>query len=169
MSTSLMVFTGVAVAWAGGFIMLWCYGQDWFLDLDLFGRSMREVFAVNPLNLSIAVWVGFLALFGIATDDGVVMATYLRQSFKDRKPESAEAVREAVVLAGTRRVRPCLMTSATTLLALLPVITSSGRGAEVMLPMAIPSFGGMALALMSMFIVPVLWSWREERALANRT
>jgi len=70
-----------------------------------------------------------------------------------------------VVVAGSRRVRPCLMTSATTMLALLPVMTSSGKGADVMLPMAIPSFGGMMLALMTMFIVPVLWSWREERKL----
>jgi len=165
MSTSLIVFSGVAVAWAGGFIMLWCYGQDWFLDIEMFGRSMREVFAVSPYNLSIAVWVGFLALFGIATDDGVVMATYLRQSFDQGKPKTREEVREAVVVAGSRRVRPCLMTSATTMLALLPVMTSSGKGADVMLPMAIPSFGGMMLALMTMFIVPVLWSWREERKL----
>jgi Cu(I)/Ag(I) efflux system membrane protein CusA/SilA len=59
------------------------------------------------------------------------------------------------------------MTSATTLLALLPILSSTGKGAEVMIPMAIPSFGGMAIAMMSMFLVPVLWAWREERKLGS--
>jgi Cu(I)/Ag(I) efflux system membrane protein CusA/SilA len=166
-STSAIVFSGVIVAWAGGFILLGLYSQPWFLDIQLFGQSLREVFAVHPINLSIAVWVGFLALFGIATDDGVVMATYLRQTFNQEKPGTVQGVREAVVHAGLRRVRPCLMTSATTLLALLPVLSSTGKGAEVMIPMAIPSFGGMAIALMSMFLVPVLWSWRAERKLLS--
>jgi Cu(I)/Ag(I) efflux system membrane protein CusA/SilA len=107
--------------------------------------------------------VGFLALFGIATDDGVVMSTYLQQSFARLRPGSVAAVREAVVAAGVRRSRPCLMTTATTILALLPVLTSKGRGADVMIPMAIPSFGGMTIALMTMLIVPVLYSAIEER------
>ena len=73
-------FFGVAVAWAGGFIMIWLYGQPWFLDFSIFGTSMRDLFQVHPINLSVAVWVGFLALFGIASDDGVVMATYLNNT-----------------------------------------------------------------------------------------
>lgn len=163
LSLSLLVFSGVFVAWAGGFVLVWLYGQPWFLDLAPFGVDLRDLFQVGPTQLSVAVWVGFLALFGIATDDGVVMATYLRQSFTENEPTDVGAVRDAVVEAGSRRVRPCLMTSATTLLALLPVLTSSGRGADVMIPMAIPSFGGMALALMTMFLVPVLASWLQER------
>ena len=162
-STTLMVFSGVFVAWSGGFIMIWLYGTPWFLDFDLFGVNLRELFQVRPLNLSVAVWVGFLALFGIATDDGVVMATYLKQSFEKRLPETVAEVRQAVVAAGKRRVRPCLMTTATTILALLPVLTSSGRGADVMLPMAIPSFGGMSLELLTMFVVPILFSMAHER------
>jgi Cu(I)/Ag(I) efflux system membrane protein CusA/SilA len=167
-STTLLVFSGVVVAWAGGFIMLWLWGQDWFLDFHLLGRSMREVFQVHGYNLSIAVWVGFLALFGIATDDGVVMATYLRQTFDRDRPTTRESVREAVVIAGKRRVRPCLMTTATTLLALLPVLTATGRGADVMIPMAIPSFGGMTIAIMTMFLVPVLYSLIEERRVRKK-
>ena len=166
-STTLMVFSGVFVAWSGGFLMIWLYGQPWFLDVTLFGVNMRDLFQVAPLNLSVAVWVGFLALFGIATDDGVVIATYLKQTLAKRRPRDAASVREAVVEAGRRRVRPCLMTSATTILALLPVLSSTGRGADVMVPMAIPSLGGMSVVLISMFVVPTLYSWAAEARLAR--
>ena len=162
-STTAMVFSGVFVAWSGGFLMLWLYGTPWFLDFEVFGVNMRELFQVRPLNLSVAVWVGFLALFGIATDDGVLIATYLRQSFDKRSPATIGEVREAVVAAGKRRCRPCLMTSATTILALLPVLSSQGRGADVMVPMAIPSFGGMAVVLVTMFVVPTLFAAVQER------
>ena len=83
--TTSLVFSGIAIAWAGGFIMLWLYGQPWFLDFDVFGTNMQTLFQIHPINLSVAVWVGFLALFGIATDDGVVIATYLDQSFFKRR------------------------------------------------------------------------------------
>ena len=142
--------------------MIWLYGQPWFLDFSVMGTNMRDLFGVHKLNLSVAVWVGFLALFGIATDDGVLVATFLRDSFKRNKPDSVEGIREAVIEGGKRRVRPAMMTSATTILALLPVLTSSGRGSDIMIPMAIPSFGGMVLAVITMFVVPVLYSlWQE--------
>ncbi|MCP3919204.1 MAG: efflux RND transporter permease subunit [bacterium] len=166
--TTGIVFTGVFVAWSGGFLMLWLYGQDWFLDFELAGVDVRELFQVHPLNLSVAVWVGFLALFGIATDDGVILATYLRQTFRDAAPVDRRGVHEAVVAAGLRRIRPCLMTTATTTLALLPVLTSTGRGADVMVPMAIPSIGGMAVALVTIFVVPTLYCAVEERRLSRR-
>ena len=119
--------------------------------------SMRELFQIGPKNLSVAVWVGFLALFGIATDDGVVMGTFLRQSFEHARPNTVAAIRAATLEAGRRRIRPCLMTTATTLLALLPVLTSTGRGADILIPMAIPVFGGMIVAMVSIFVVPVLF------------
>jgi len=162
-STTLVVFSGIFVAWSGGFILLWMYGQDWFMKFSVFDIDMRDLFQVHPMNLSVAVWVGFLALFGIATDDGVMMATYLRQNLRDRSPTTRSGVRGAVVAAGTRRVRACLMTTATTILALLPVLTSTGRGSDVMVPMAIPSFGGMLIEVLTMFVVPVLFCWIEER------
>jgi copper/silver efflux system protein len=162
---TLIVFSGIAVAWAGGFVMIWLYGQGWFGDFSVFGTNMRELFQLHAINLSVAVWVGFLALFGIAVDDGVVMMTYLRQTAAEHPSDSAEGIREATVQAGLRRVRPCLMTSATTILALLPVLTSTGRGADIMIPMAIPSVGGMSLVLLTMFTVPVLFAWVEERKL----
>lgn len=164
-STTLMVFTGVFIAWSGGFLMLWLYGQDWFLDFHLLGVDMRALFQVREIPMTIAVWVGFLALFGIATDDGVVIATYLKQSMEQVTPRTVAEIRQAVARAGKRRARPCLMTTATTILALLPVLTSAGRGADVMIPMAIPSFGGMSIELMTMFVVPTLFALVEERRL----
>jgi Cu(I)/Ag(I) efflux system membrane protein CusA/SilA len=155
--TTSLVFSGILIAWAGGFIMLWLYGTEWFLDFSLLGTNMRELFQVKTINLSVAVWVGFLALFGIASDDGVVIASYLDESFRKDRIENAQHAREATVTAGMRRVRPCLMTTATTILALIPILTSTGRGSDIMVPMAIPSFGGMVIAIITMFIVPVLY------------
>ncbi|GFD73939.1 cation transporter [Tenacibaculum sp. KUL113] len=168
-ATSLMVFTGITVAFAGGFIMMWLYGQDWFLNFSVFGENLRELFQMHPINLSVAVWVGFIALFGIATDDGVVMATYLTQTFNREKPQTIEAIRVSALHGGNKRIRACLMTTATTILALLPVLTSTGRGSDIMIPMAIPAFGGMIIDVTSYFIVPVLYSWREEFLLKRKT
>jgi Cu(I)/Ag(I) efflux system membrane protein CusA/SilA len=167
--TTLFIFTSIAMAFSGGFMMLWLYSQDWFLNFSFGDTNLRELFQMRTFNLSVAVWVGFIALFGIATDDGVVMGTYLKQSFDKFQPESRKQVRKAVLEAGMRRVRPCLMTTATTLLALLPVLTSTGRGSDIMIPMAIPTFGGMVVALITLFIVPVLYSWREEFKVKKET
>ncbi|MGB5943341.1 MAG: efflux RND transporter permease subunit [Leeuwenhoekiella sp.] len=166
-TTSLMVFSGIAVAFAGGFVMIWLYGQDWFLNFGFFGENLRDLFNMKTVNLSVAVWVGFIALFGIATDDGVVMATYLTQTFRREKTNNRKEIRQATLLAAEKRIRPCLMTTVTTILALLPVLTSTGRGSDIMIPMAIPIFGGMIIDVTSYFIVPVLFSWKKERDLAS--
>ena len=165
MSTALLVFSGVAVAWAGGFLLLWAWAQPEFAAVEVGGVALREVFGMGTVNLSVAVWVGFLALFGIASDDGVVIATYLRQSFSERAPTTTAEARAATLKAGMRRVRPCVMTTATTVLALLPVLTATGRGAGIMVPMALPTVGGMLVALLTMFVVPVLYCLIEERRL----
>jgi Cu(I)/Ag(I) efflux system membrane protein CusA/SilA len=165
LKTTVLVFSGILVAWAGGFQLVWLYGQSWFLDFAVFGVNMRDLIHAHPLNLSVAVWVGFLALFGIASDAGVIIATYLTQIFRARNPSTRQEVRDATLEASRIRVRPCLMTTGTTILALLPVLTSSGRGADVMVPMAIPSFGGMTVQILTLFVVPVIWSWMHERRL----
>lgn len=169
--TTSLVFSGIMIAWSGGFIMLWLYSTDWFLNFTLFDTNMRELFQVHTINLSVAVWVGFLALFGIATDDGVVIASYLEDSFRRDRITSAQHARDATVTAGLRRVRPCLMTTATTLLALIPVLTSTGRGSDIMVPMAIPSFGGMVIAIITMLVVPVLYcsvmEWKLKFGIAD--
>ncbi len=155
--TSLLVFSGIAVAWAGGFILLWFYNQSWFMDFSIFGLNLQELLQIGPVNLSVAVWVGFLALFGIATDDGVVMATYIRDCLKNKQLKSRNALQHTIISAGQRRIRPCLMTTATTVLALIPVLMSTGRGSDIMMPMAVPIFGGMLIELITMLIVPVLY------------
>ncbi len=132
---TLIVFAGIPVAFGGGMIAL----------------SMADV------QLNTAVWIGFIALFGIAIDDGVVIATYLDQVLKDRRLESIGDIRNAVVEAGLKRIRPCLMTTFTTVIALLPVLYATGRGADVARAMAIPVFGGMVVELITLFVVPVVY------------
>ncbi|MCF6295273.1 MAG: efflux RND transporter permease subunit [Flavobacteriaceae bacterium] len=160
---SLMIFSGIFVAFAGGFIMIWLYGQGWFLNFNAAGVDMRDLFQLHTINLSVAVWVGFIALFGIATDDGVIMGTYLTQVFDEKKPSTVKEIRTSVITAGSKRVRPAMMTAATAIIALIPVLTATGKGADVVIPMAIPTFGGMLLQVMTMFVVPVLYSmWKEK-------
>ena len=160
--TTLMVFSGLFVAFSGGFIMIWFYAQDWFLNFGVAGVNMRDLFDMHTINLSVAVWVGFIALFGIATDDGVIMGTYIKQTFEREKPKSIEGVREAIMHAGQQRVRPAMMTAAVAIIALIPVLTSTGKGSDIMVPMAIPSFGGMLFQVITMFIVPTLYcAWQE--------
>lgn len=161
-TASLIHFSGVFVAFAGGFILLWLYGQDWFMNFSLAGVNMRDLFQMHTINLSVAVWVGFIALFGVATDDGVLMGTYIHHVFLEKNPQTKHDIREAVVTAGLKRVRPAAMTTATTLIALLPVLTSTGKGADIMVPMAIPTFGGMLIQSMTMFVVPVFQCWWRE-------
>ena len=137
---TLAVFAGIPVAFAGGMILL----------------------AINGIQINTAVWVGFIALFGIAVDDGVVMATYLDQVFSRKRLQSIDDVRNATVEAGLRRIRPCLMTTFTTIMALVPVLTSTGRGADVAKAMAWPVFGGMGIALLTLFVVPVVFCGFKE-------
>jgi copper/silver efflux system protein len=143
---AVLIFLDVLVSAAGGFFMLAWWG----------------------VNMSVAVWVGFIALFGVAEDDSVLIATYLTQLFDKRQPESTAEVRELVVEAGSKRIRPSLMTTATTVVGLLPVFWAEGRGSDVMQPMAIPSMGGMMMSAVTMFIVPCVFCWVEERKLRNR-
>ncbi len=135
LSITLAIFTGIPVAFGGGMIAL----------------------AIAGVELNTAVWVGFIALFGIAIDDGVVIATYLSQVLKDRRLSSIQDIRDATVQAGLKRIRPCLMTTFTTVIALMPVLIATGRGADVARAMAIPVFGGMVVELVTLFVVPVVY------------
>ena len=132
---SLFVFSGIPVAFAGGMIAV----------------------AVMGVDINTAVWVGFIALFGVAVDDGVVMATYIRQVLRRRKIEGVNDLRDAIYEAGLKRIRPCMMTTITTIAALVPVLLSSGRGADVARAMALPVFGGMLVEPFTSFIVPTLY------------
>ena len=165
---SFIHFSGVFVAFSGGFIMLWLYGQDWFMNFSVAGINLRDMFQMHQINLSVAVWVGFIALFGIATNDGVIMGTYIHQVFEDKKPNTVYDVREAVVMAGKKRVRPAMMTTAVAVIALLPVLSSTGKGADIMVPMAIPTFGGMVIQVMTVYVVPLFQAMWRERAVNKK-
>lgn len=167
-TASLIHFSGVFVAFAGGFILLWLYGEPWFLNFSIGDVNMRDLFQMRPVNLSIAVWVGFIALFGISTSDGVLMGSFIHDTFLERNPRTKEEIREAVVYAGLRRVRPAAMTTAVTLIALLPILTSTGRGSDIMVPIAIPTFGGMLIQSMTIFVVPVLQCWWRESVIKKQ-
>ncbi|MCA9405945.1 MAG: efflux RND transporter permease subunit [Candidatus Omnitrophica bacterium] len=123
------------------------------------------LFMLN-FRFSTAVWVGFIALFGVATDNAVVLLSTLENLFKERLPKTVEEIRKTVVDAGLMRVRPAMMTTMTTIIALLPVMFSSGTGSEIMKPMAAPTVGGLITAtLANLILVPVLYSWVKEREL----
>ena len=155
------IFSAIPVAFAGGFILIGAWPH--ILDL-LHAVGLRAHPAAGPVYLTTAVWVGFIALFGIAVDDGVVVGTYMTQLFDKRPATTVEQVRATIVEAGTRRIRPMLMTTATTIFALLPVLWSTGRGADLMQPMALPLVGGMTFELVTLFVVPVIYCWLMERS-----
>jgi Cu(I)/Ag(I) efflux system membrane protein CusA/SilA len=147
-----IIYFGILVSASGGFIML----------------------ALWDVNLSIAVWVGFLVLFGVVDDDGVVMSTYLEQIFDQATFQSVQDIRDAVVQAGLQRIRPCMMTLSTTIFGLMPIFWATGRGSDVMRPMAIPSVGGLVVSLfVTIFIAPCLfcaveeWKWKRAQRLAR--
>ena len=113
--------------------------------------------AIMGVDMNTAMWVGFIALFGLAADDGIVMATYMRESLAKRNIQTVDDIREAIYQAGLKRIRPCVMTTVTTLIALIPVLISDGRGADVAKAMALPVFGGMLIEPFTTFIVPTLY------------
>ncbi|TVQ93210.1 MAG: efflux RND transporter permease subunit [Deltaproteobacteria bacterium] len=166
--TTIIIGSGVLVASAGGMIGLWLYGQPWFLNFPLGDGNLREIFQVGPVHLSLAVWVGFIALLGLATDDGVVISTFMKQRLEEAPAATIAQIRERTLEAGTMRIRACLMTTSTTLLALLPVLSSTGKGGDLMMPMALPAVGGMAIAVLTIFVVPVagcaVEEWRAQWA-----
>jgi len=163
-TSTALIFSGILVALSGGFLMLWLYGQPWFLNGSVAGIGLRDLFQVRTINLSVAVWVGFIALFGVATDDGVLISTYIKQLMEQHNPGTVKELRALILEAGSKRVRPAMMTTATTIIALIPVLTSTGKGADIMGPMAIPLFGGMTIEVLTMFMVPVLYSmWQEGK------
>lgn len=161
--STTLIFSGIVVALSGGFIMIWLFGQEWFMNFSAGSVNIRTLFHMETINLSVAVWVGFIALFGVATDDGVLISTYLKQLWKEKTPESRIDVRRMVLEAGSKRVRPAMMTTATTIIALLPILTSTGKGSDIMIPMAIPLFGGMVIEVLTIFVVPVLYCWWKEK------
>ncbi|NQT79092.1 MAG: efflux RND transporter permease subunit [Candidatus Aminicenantes bacterium] len=106
-------------------------------------------------KFSTAVWVGYIALFGVAVEDGIVMMDFLVKYSRKGKNYI-----EDIVQAGLLRVRPIIMTTATTILALIPILISTGAGSEIMKPIATPTVGGMVTAtILNLILVPVVFTW----------
>ncbi|HTK83369.1 MAG TPA: CusA/CzcA family heavy metal efflux RND transporter [Bacteroidota bacterium] len=126
-------------------------------------------------NFSVAVWVGFIALYGVAVQTGVVMVVYLHESLdrrlKDhehgkRGPVTLHDIHDATAEGAVLRLRPKIMTVATALLGLIPIMWSTGTGADVMKPIAAPMIGGLLTSAIHVLVVtPILFSYMKERAL----
>jgi len=122
-------------------------------------------------NFSVAVWVGFIALFGTAVQTGMVMVIYLEEAVERKKKEVGEGftrenLKQAVMEGALLRLRPKVMTVSTVVAGLLPIMWSTSAGAEVMKPLATPVLGGMVSSLVHVLIVtPVIFYWLREREL----
>jgi Cu(I)/Ag(I) efflux system membrane protein CusA/SilA len=145
-----LMMTSVLGALAGGAMFQWLFG----------------------FNFSVAVWVGYIACFGMATETGIVMLVYLREAIEERGGlegiESVAELKEAIVGGAIHRLRPKLLTEGTTIISIAPMLWASGVGAEGIRPMAAPVLGGLLIAdeVVDVFL-PVLyfavkkWQWRK--------
>ncbi|MGH9370907.1 MAG: efflux RND transporter permease subunit [Vicinamibacterales bacterium] len=143
------VLLAVPFALTGGVYLLWLLGY----------------------NFSVAVWVGFIALFGTAVQTGVVTVIYLEEAVERKRKQlggtlTRSALRDAVMEGALLRLRPKVMTVSTVIAGLLPIMWSTRAGAEVMKPLATPVLGGMVSSLLHVLIVtPVIFFWIRERQL----
>lgn len=145
-SESLIVMLSIPFTLVGGIWFLWGLDYDW----------------------SVAVTIGFLALAGVAAETGVVMLVYLDHAWAERKRAGVAGVRElhaAVMEGAVERVRPKMMTVASTMLGLLPILWGTGTGASVMKRIAAPMIGGMVSStILTLLVIPAIWSlWQEHR------
>lgn len=146
-SSLAIIATGIPVSLMGGVVLLF----------------------MLHFKFSTAVWIGFIALFGVATDNAVVLVSCLDDLFKEKMPKSVKEIRDAVTQGGLLRVRPAMMTTTTTIIALIPIMLSTGTGSEIMRPMASPTVGGLVTATLSnLILVPVLYCWIKERQLRKK-
>ncbi len=146
-SEATIVMLSVVYAMTGGVILQWLLGY----------------------NFSVAVWIGYIALYGVAVETGVIMVIYLHEALDHKLARGAELTREDV-LEATRegsvlRLRPKLMTVSAAILSLVPIFWSSGTGSEVMRPIATPIVGGMVTSTIHVLLVtPVIFFLMKERA-----
>ena len=147
-----LMMTSVLGALAGGAMFQWLFG----------------------FNFSVAVWVGYIACFGMATETGIVMLVYLREAIADRGGlegiSSVAELKEAILDGAIHRLRPKLLTEGTTIISIAPMLWASGVGSEVIRPMAAPVLGGILVAdeMIDLFL-PVLFYRVRRRRLRRRT
>ncbi|MDI6760218.1 MAG: efflux RND transporter permease subunit, partial [Candidatus Brocadiaceae bacterium] len=112
-------------------------------------------------NFSVAVWVGYIALFGMATSTGILMVAFLKEAFEKRGEENIKdeaQITEAILEGAVLRLRPKLLTISTTIFGLLPMLWATGSGAEIMRPLAVPIIGGsFTSTLVTLFVIPIIY------------
>ena len=154
------VILAIPFALTGGNLLLW-----------LLHRLALTYGWKTEFHMSVAVWVGFIALFGTAVQTAVVMVVYLEEALRRKAaagPLTRGALVEAAMEGAVLRLRPKLMTVSTVVLGLLPILWSTATGSEVMKPIAAPVLGGMVSSLFHVLIVtPVIWTWLKQRDLAR--
>jgi Cu(I)/Ag(I) efflux system membrane protein CusA/SilA len=144
---ALMVMLAVPFSLVGAFWLLWLLGY----------------------NMSVAVWVGLIALAGLDAETGIVMLLYLDLAWKERKPGTREEAREAVLHGAVKRIRPKMMTVATILVGLVPILWSQGTGADVMKRIAAPMVGGVVTsAILELVVYPALYLIWKGRGLPQQ-
>jgi len=125
--------------------------------------------AIYGFNWSVAVWVGFIALYGVATQTGVVMVVYLHEALDRRMAQGAiteQTILDATIEGALLRVRPKIMTVATTVIGLLPLLWATGTGSDVMKPIAVPLIGGMVTSTIHVLLVtPIIFLIMKRRDL----
>lgn len=132
---------------------------------------------ILDFNFSVAVWVGFIALYGIAVETGVIMVVYLHEALDKRIREHKKGLRdaltnkdiyEATIEGSVLRLRPKLMTVFTSMIGLVPIMWATGTGADVMKPLTAPLIGGLLSSAVHVLVVtPIIFSYMKERALAK--
>ncbi len=133
MKSTFLILFNIPLALVGGVVALWLTGQ----------------------NLSVPSSIGFIALFGIALENGMVLVTYLNQLLRDGVPMDEASVKGALL-----RLRPVLMTALTTALGLIPLLLASGVGSEVQRPLAIVVVGGLVTStILTLFVIPAIYKW----------
>src|SRR5258708_19011137 len=136
-------------------------GEAFFMS---FSPKFRGVGHAPPMDFSVAVWVGYIACFGMATETGIIMLVYLREAIDKRggleNIKSLEDLEQAVIEGAVHRLRPKLLTEGVAIIALAPMLWATGVGAEIIAPMAVPVLGGLLISdeVVDIFL-PVRFYW----------
>jgi Cu(I)/Ag(I) efflux system membrane protein CusA/SilA len=147
-----LMMLAVPEALAGGAFFLYLFPK------------IRDGWAAPPYDFSVAVWVGFIACFGMATETGIIMLVYLREAIEKRggleNIKSEQELRQAVIEGAVQRLRPKLLTEGVAIIAIFPMVFAAGIGAEILAPMALPVLGGLLIAdeVVDIFL-PVRFFW----------
>ena len=126
--------------------------------------KLTQGWSAAPMDFSVAVWVGFIACFGMATETGIIMLVYLREAIEKRggleNIKSLAELRQAVIDGAVHRLRPKLLTEGVAIIAIFPMVFATGIGGEILAPMALPVLGGLLISdeVVDLFL-PVRFYW----------